>query len=58
MSKANENGYSMIRILQEDVYNNKYNWINELKETIEKIKTENKIQNIFMCKKNEYNLYM
>ena len=57
MKCANENGYSVIRILQDDVYNNKYDWLNELKLYIEKIISEKKVQNIFMCKKNEYKIF-
>ena len=51
---ANENGYSIIRLLQEDVFNDKYDWKTELINNIEKIKTDNIIQNIYMCKNNEY----
>jgi very-short-patch-repair endonuclease len=51
---ANKNGFSIIRILQKDVYNNKYDWLNELPLNIEKIITENRVQNIYMCKNNEY----
>jgi very-short-patch-repair endonuclease len=51
---ANENGYSIIRLLQEDVFNDKYDWKTELVNNIEKIKTDNIIQNIYMCKNNEY----
>jgi very-short-patch-repair endonuclease len=54
MKCANENGFSIIRILQKDVYKNKYNWLDELCENIEKITNENKVQNIYMCKNNEY----
>jgi very-short-patch-repair endonuclease len=54
MKCANENGFSVIRILQEDVFKNKYNWLNELCENIEKITDENRVQNIYMCKNNEY----
>ena len=57
MSKANNNGYSVIRILQEDVYHDKYNWLDELKENIEKVITDSKVQNIYICKKNEYSVY-
>ena len=62
MEQANKNGYSVIRILQEDVYFDKYDWIKELKDVIEKIKfnisnNNNKIENIFLCKKNEYNIF-
>ena len=54
MKCANENGYSVIRILQKDVYKNKYDWITELCENIEKIDLESRVQNIYMCKNNEY----
>ncbi len=54
MKCANENGFSIIRILQEDAYKNKYDWLNELCENIEKITNENVVQNIYMCKKDEY----
>ena len=54
MKCANENGFSIIRILQEDVLKDKYNWQTELCENIEKITNENRVQNIYMCKNNEY----
>ena len=57
MKCANENDFSIIRILQKDVYNNKYNWVSELCENIEKITNENIVQNIYMCKNNEYTLF-
>jgi hypothetical protein len=34
MKKALENGYSIIRILQEDIYRNKNNWEDKLKNVI------------------------
>ena len=54
---ANENGYSIVRLLQEDVLYDRYDWLNELNQTIEKIKNEKIIQNIYMCKNNEYNVF-
>ena len=51
---ANENGYSIIRIIQEDVWNDTYDWFNDLTQNIIKITSENTIQNIYMGKKNEY----
>jgi len=54
MKCANENNFSVIRILQEDVYDDKFDWLNELKDNIEKIKKDKKVQNIYMCKNNEY----
>ena len=57
MKQANDNGYSVIRLLQEDVYYNTYQWLDELKTNIEKIITESKVQNIFMCKDNEYKIF-
>jgi len=58
MKIANENNISVIRILQEDVFYNTYNWIEELLGKITKIKIDNTIQNIFMCKNNEYDIYV
>lgn len=54
MKCANNNGFSVIRILQEDVFKNKYDWLGELLSNIEKITNENRVQNIYMCKNNEY----
>lgn len=54
MKCANENEFSIIRVLQKDVYKNKYDWLSELFENIEKITGENRVQNIYMCKNNEY----
>lgn len=54
MKCANENGFSVIRILQKNVYKNKYDWLNELILNIEKITNENRVQNIYMCTNNEY----
>ena len=54
---ANENGYSIIRIIQEDVFDNNYNWLEELCNSIEEIKTNNIVHNIYLCKNNEYNLH-
>ena len=34
-----------------------FNWLDELKNNIEKIKNENIIQNIFICKNNEYDIF-
>ena len=54
---ANANGYSVIRLLQEDVFNDTYNWNKEICETIENIKNNNDPKNVYLCKKNEYNNY-
>ena len=54
MKCANENGFSVIRIVQEDVFKNKYDWLNELCVNIEKITNEERVQNIYICKNNEY----
>jgi very-short-patch-repair endonuclease len=55
---ANDNGYSIIRLLQEDVHRDKYDWFNELIQNINKIINEKKVQNIYMCKNNEYKLFV
>ncbi len=54
MKCANDNGFSVIRILQVNVWKNKYNWLSELNENIEKVTSENRVQNIYMCKNNKY----
>jgi very-short-patch-repair endonuclease len=54
MECANKNGYSIIRILQDDVFKDKYNWLEELQLNIKKIEDDNIVQNIYMCKNNEY----
>lgn len=51
---ANENGFSVIRLLQIDILKDNFDWIEELKLSISKINNEQKIQNIFICKNNEY----
>lgn len=54
MKCANENGFSVIRILQQDVLYDKYDWFTELADNIDKIYQEKRIQNIYMCLKDEY----
>lgn len=51
---ANNNDFSVIRLLQEDVYYDKNDWKNNLIESIDKIQREGIIQNIFICDGNEY----
>jgi very-short-patch-repair endonuclease len=51
---ANENGYSIIRILQKDIWNDRYDWLQELLENIDKIILDKRVQNIYMCKTDEY----
>ena len=43
MEKANENGYSIIRISQVDVKENKNNWEKHLLKSIKKYKTPTNI---------------
>jgi len=54
MEQANKNGYTVIRLLQEDVFNNKNNWENDL---INNIKLYEKTTQIYMCNNNEYDCY-
>jgi len=51
---ANKNGYSVIRILQEDVLYDIYDWIKEISEHINEIIKKKEIRNVYMCKNNEY----
>jgi very-short-patch-repair endonuclease len=52
--QANNNGYSVIRILQPDVYYDRYDWMTELKEIIERIRYSDTVENFYMCKNGEY----
>lgn len=56
MKYANENGYSVIRLLQEDVWNDKNNWDTLLLTAIDKIKNDEIIQNIFISE-GDKNIY-
>ena len=53
MKCANEHGYSVIRIFQEDIWNNKNNWEDNLKMSIRKY---NNPTNILIG--NQYKLFM
>ena len=57
---ANANHYSMIRLLQCDVWNDKYDWIKELCDAIESIRScaGETVTNVYLCKKNEYCQYL
>lgn len=54
---ANENGFSVIRLLQEDVLYDTYDWVKELSDAIEELKSTKQTTNIYLSKNNEYNNY-
>ena len=54
---ANKNGYSVIRILQEDVFYDTYDWNKEICQTIEFLKNNDTYENIYLSKKCEYDIY-
>ena len=51
---ANDNGYRVIRILQEDVWTDRYDWLTELLKNIQ----DDTHQNVFMCKDGEYDFFI
>jgi very-short-patch-repair endonuclease len=56
---ANENGYSVIRILQEDVWNDSNEWLNEIIKNIKYIIADNTvIHNIFIDNSDKYDNLM
>ncbi len=57
MKCANDNGFSVIRVLQEDVFYDTYDWLNELDTSIKKLIKEKFTQNIYLCKNNEYDIF-
>ncbi len=54
---ANNNGYSVIRLLQEDVFNDTYDWVKELCDAIEEIKSSDGITNVYLSRNNEYDRF-
>jgi len=57
MNCAIENGYKIIRIIQEDIYNNKYDWKKKLNEIINNF-TDLDDKVFYVCENNEYNSYI
>jgi very-short-patch-repair endonuclease len=57
MKCAKNNGYSIIRLLQTDVFYDTYDWLKDLRANIEKIRLEQRVQNVYMCKDNEYAIF-
>ena len=55
---ANENGYSVIRLLQKDVFFDTYDWLKKIIEAIKEIQSSKKIQNYYLCNNNEYEKYI
>jgi hypothetical protein len=47
----------VIRLLQEDVFYDTYDWITDLCNSIEEIKNGDDIVNIYLCKNGEYDDY-
>ena len=56
---ANDNGYSVIRILQEDVLYDKYDWFDRIQTEIENIiKDDTIIHNVYMAEDGEYDKFI
>ena len=56
---ATEHNYCIIRLLQEDVFYDTYDWFNELLENIQILINEKPtIQNIYMDKNDEYEMFL
>jgi len=56
---ANENGYSVIRLLQEDALNNKHDWFDRIQTEIENIiKDDTIIHNVYMAEDGEYDAHI
>jgi very-short-patch-repair endonuclease len=54
MECANENRFSMIRITQEDVYDDTFDWYKMLKESIETITQKGTIENHYISYEENY----
>jgi very-short-patch-repair endonuclease len=57
--RANSEGFSLIRIIQEDVWLDRYDWLAELTAAIDEIKAlpAGETRNIYLCKNGEYDSY-
>jgi len=55
---ANEHGYSIIRLLQEDVWYDRYDWYSELISAIRELEHNGSIRNIYLCKNQEYEKFI
>lgn len=51
---ANEEEFSVIRLLQEDVFYDTYDWVQELVNTIHLLASSQQIENVYLCKDEEY----
>ena len=56
MKKANENGYTVIRLLQKDVWNDTNNWQEELTKMLNK--AYSKPECVFIADGTEYECYL
>jgi very-short-patch-repair endonuclease len=54
---ANDNNYSVIRLVQEDVLSDKYDWLKDLCGAIEELNNGDEIANVYLCKNGEYENY-
>ncbi len=54
MECANQNGYSVIRITQEDVYDDTFDWYKMLKESIETIIKKDSVENHYISYEDDY----
>ena len=57
MKCANQNGRSVIRLLQEDVLYNRTDWKKDLVDLIDLIKDASSLMNIFLSANDEYSLH-
>lgn len=53
--EANKNGYSVIRIFQEDIWHDTYDWKNDILLSIKKCETS--VQNVFCSSEKNKELY-
>lgn len=54
MDKANEHGYTVLRLLQEDVHYDKMNWQDQLLQNIKRYPFSTRI---YICQNNEYDMW-
>jgi very-short-patch-repair endonuclease len=57
MRCANNNGFSVIRITQNDVFHDRFDWVTELHHTIQELLENKTAVNVFLYMNDEYDKF-
>jgi very-short-patch-repair endonuclease len=57
MRCANNNGFSVIRITQKDVFHDRFDWVTELHHSIQELLEKKTVVNVFLYMNDEYDTF-